>query len=177
MNTSKKIIAISCEVNDLMAPDARLIELAAVAIENGHIASTHFHAVINPEAHIEVDGTLVHGHSDDSVANCPTWTDIAPQWQAFAQGAQLLVWNAAFHLSALDRAQQRAGLPPMHNIVTHVVDLRELLAAQGQAPKLQHLLREHHIHVNPQHDSAMQQAQQLSQLWLKIGDALCRSAS
>lgn len=177
MNTSKKIIAISCEVNDLMAPDARLIELAAVAIENGHIASTHFHAVINPEAHIEVDGTLVHGHSDDSVANCPTWTDIAPQWQAFAQGAQLLVWNAAFHLSALDRAQQRAGLATMSAIAAHIVDLREVLLSKGHPAKLLPLLHEHHIHVDPEHDSAMQQAHQLAQLWLKMGDTLCRPAS
>lgn len=48
INTHHKTIAISCEVNNLMAPDARLIELAAVAIENGHIASTHFHAMLKP---------------------------------------------------------------------------------------------------------------------------------
>lgn len=111
-----RVVVISCEASDVLDPNAQLIELAAVTVQHGRITSEQFHALLNPQTPIPRSGTVYHGHSQASLADCPVWRDVAAAWMAHVQGAQLLVWNANFHLRMLDRAQRRAGLPATHTI-------------------------------------------------------------
>ena len=165
---SGRHIALACEATDAADPDARLIELAAVVVQHGGLTGETFHARIDPQVPIPRSGTCAHGHSHASLAGCPTWAEVAPQWMAFAQGAHLIVWHAGFHLRCLDRAQTQAGLPGMQTVAASITDLREAwpLDPQGRPQRLPTLLDAHHIPHDPEHDGPIQQAQHIAQLWL-----------
>jgi DNA polymerase-3 subunit epsilon len=167
-----RVVAISCEASDVLDPNAQLIELAAVTVQHGRITGEQFHALLNPQTPIPRSGTVYHGHSQASLADCPVWRNVAAAWMAHVQGAQLMVWNANFHLRMLDRAQRRAGLPTMHTMVAGITDLRELLRnANDQQPmRRQDALNAHGIHHNKEVDLPMASAHALAQLWLTISD-------
>jgi DNA polymerase III epsilon subunit-like protein len=172
-HSTDRIVAIRCEASDALDPDAQLIELAAVTVQHGRITDDWFHTLLNPQTPIPKSGTLVHGHSKTSLAGCPVWKDVAASWMAYAQGAQLLVWNAKFHLCMLDRAQRRAVLPAMHTLVAGITDLREMLhTPPDRAPaRLQDVLAGHQISCNTAQDGLPQEAEQLAHLWLAMSGA------
>jgi len=167
---AEKIVAIRCEAHDALEPDAQLIELAAVTVQYGCITPERFHTLLNPQTPIPRSGTLVHGHSNNSLAGCPVWCDVAASWLAYVRGAQLLVWHADFHLSCIDRVQRRCGLPAMHTVVAGVTDLREVLNARpnGAPARLPEVLAAHQISSDPGQDSLPQEAEQLARLWLAM---------
>lgn len=167
-------IALACEATDAADPDARLIALAGVVVQHGGLTGETFHALIDPQVPIPRSGTCAHGHSHASLAGCPTWAEVAPQWMAFAQGAHLIVWHAGFHLRCLDRAQTQAGLPGMHALARHITDLRNAWTQgpDSHPPRLQTLLTLHHIHSDPERNGPQQQARQLAQLWLAMTAAV-----
>jgi DNA polymerase III epsilon subunit-like protein len=107
----------------------------------------------------------VHGHSTLSLDSCPVWEDVAPHWLRFAQGAQLIVWNAAFHLDCLDRALLQADHPPMAAIASGITDLKAL---SGQTRRTE-LLARHGLDGPDEPASALSEAGQLARLWLALG--------
>lgn len=169
----EKVVALRCEADDALTPDAQLIELAAVTVQHRLITGKRFHALVNPQTPISRLGTLVHGHSNASLAGCPVWRDVAASWLSYVQGARLLVWHADFHLICLDRAQRRYGLPAMHTMVAGIIDLREILKARsnGAPARLEEVLAAHQISCDPEKDGPPQEVEQLARLWLAISGA------
>ena len=172
-HATDRFVAIRCETSDILDPEAQLIELAAVTVQHGRITGERFHTLLNPQTPIPKSGTLVHGHNKASLAECPVWEDVAASWMAYAQGAQLLVWNANFHLRMLDRAQRGAVLPAMHTLVAGITDLREMLhTPPDRAPAcLQNVLAGYQISCNTAQGGLPQEAEQLARLWLAMSGA------
>ncbi|PUE06887.1 hypothetical protein B9Z51_13245 [Limnohabitans sp. T6-5] len=168
-----KVVAMRCEAHDALAPDAQLIELAAVTVQDGCITPERFHTMLNPQTPIPRSGTLAHGHSNASLADSHIWRDVAGSWLSYVQGAHLLVWHADFHVNCLDRAQRRCGLPAMHTLVSSITDLREVLNARpdGAPTRLQEVLAAHQISCDPAQDSPAEEAEQLARLWLTLSGA------
>lgn len=171
---AERVVAIRCEAHNALAPDAQLIELAAVTVQHGRITRERFHALLNPQTPIPRSGTLAHGHSSASLTGSPVWRDVATSWLAYVQGALLLVWHAGFHLNCLDRAQRLCGLPAMNSVVAGITDLREVLHAHpdGAPASLQEMLTAHRISCDPAQDGPHQEAKQLARLWLAMSGAL-----
>lgn len=170
---AERVVAIRCEAHDALTPDSHLIELAAVTVQDGYITPERFHTLLNPQTPIPRSGTLVHGHSNASLAGCPIWRDVAASWLSYVQGAHLLAWHADFHLNCLDRAQRHCGLPDIHTVVAGITDLREVLNARphGAPVRLQKVLAAHQISCDPAQDSPAQETEQLARLWLALSGA------
>lgn len=49
---AEKVVAMRCEAHDALAPDAQLIELAAVTVQHGRITDKPFHALLDPQTPI-----------------------------------------------------------------------------------------------------------------------------
>ena len=66
---------------------------------------------INPEMHISEESTLVHGISDQDVADSPTFNEFAPQVENFLEGCDLSGYNAIrFDIPILVEEFLRAGI-------------------------------------------------------------------
>lgn len=98
---------------------AQVIEIAIVDW-NGKIL---INQRIRPTVAISVDAQRVHGISMDDLADCPAWTDIAPEVRRVLEGRPVVIYNASYDQRMLyQTAKSTAGLDDLDwiiNLDTH----------------------------------------------------------
>lgn len=104
----KKVIEIvlDTETTGLDYTKEKIIEFAAVRLENGKIKDT-FQTLINPEQHIRKSSMAVHGITEEMVADAPTEAEILPKIQEFIGDYPIVAHNAIFDHSFLNEAYKR----------------------------------------------------------------------
>ena len=80
----------------------RIIEIGALELIKREPTGRQFHHYINPERGVEVGALEVHGITNEFLADKPVFTDIAAEFMAFIDGAELIIHNAPFDLGFLD---------------------------------------------------------------------------
>jgi len=104
----------------------RIIEIGAVELIDRRLTGNHFHQYLNPERDIE-DGALeVHGISREFLQDKPLFADIAPEFLAFIEGAELLIHNAPFDIGFLDMELSLQSNPIRIESHASVLDTLEL---------------------------------------------------
>ncbi len=96
----------------------RLVELAAIELDGRRVSDQQFHVYLNPEREIDVEAEAVHGLSRERLQNEPTFAEIAADFLAFIDGAELIIHNAPFDMGFLNAELARLNLPPLQNKVT-----------------------------------------------------------
>lgn len=91
----------------------RIVEIGAVKFRNGKVIDEKTW-LINPKRWIPSWVVQVHGISNSDVKNAPTFKDVYPEFDEFAQGAVLMAHNAKFDVSFMAAEMKRNGfkLPP-----------------------------------------------------------------
>src|SRR4030067_805824 len=74
----------------------RIIEIGAVEMFNRRLTGNRFHQYLNPEREIDAGAIEVHGITNAMLADKPRFADIAADFLAFVQGAELVIHNAPF---------------------------------------------------------------------------------
>lgn len=102
---SKKVIEIvlDTETTGLDYTRERIIEFAAVRLENGKIKG-EFQTLINPKQHIRKSSMAIHGISEEMVQDAPTEAEILPQILDFIGDYPIVAHNAIFDYSFLNEA-------------------------------------------------------------------------
>ncbi len=103
----------------------RILNLACVEMIHRKLTSNDFHCYINPERDSHEDALRVHGLTTDFLADKPKFPEIAQEFLAFVQDAEIIIHNAPFDVGFLDAELQRAGLPKFS---THVGKITDSLA-------------------------------------------------
>jgi DNA polymerase-3 subunit epsilon len=85
----------------------RIIEIGCVELENRRLTGRHFHRYINPERDIDAGAIEVHGITNTFLADKPRFAAVAAEFEAFVEGAELVIHNAPFDLGFLDAELQR----------------------------------------------------------------------
>lgn len=81
----------------------RVIEIAAVRIENGKILEEHpFTSFVNPERDIPWEAKQVHHISEEDVMHAPTIMSVLPSFLDYAKGSVLIAHNAQFDMAFLE---------------------------------------------------------------------------
>lgn len=104
----KKVIEIvlDTETTGLDYTKEKIIEFAAVRLENGKIKDT-FQTLINPEQHIRKSSMAIHGITQEMVADAPTEEEILPKIAEFIGDYPIVAHNAIFDHSFLNEAYKR----------------------------------------------------------------------
>jgi DNA polymerase III epsilon subunit family exonuclease len=104
----KKIIEIvlDTETTGLDYTKERMVEFAAVRIENGKIKD-EFQTLINPEQHIRKSSIAIHGITPEMVKDAPTEAEAMPKIIDFIQDYPIVAHNAIFDYSFLNEASKR----------------------------------------------------------------------
>ncbi|HCR97810.1 MULTISPECIES: DNA polymerase III subunit epsilon [Halomonas] len=94
----------------------RIVEIGAVEMVNRRFTGRTYHQYINPERHIDAEVVAIHGIDDEKVANEPVFAQIADEFWAFIEGAELVIHNAPFDVGFMDHEfgrlnKQRSGAP------------------------------------------------------------------
>ncbi len=80
----------------------RIIEIGAIEIIRRERTGREFHHYLQPDRPIDAGATMVHGITDEQLADCPRFADIAHEFFAFVRDAQLVAHNAPFDIGFLD---------------------------------------------------------------------------
>lgn len=102
--------------------DHRIIEIGCVEIVDRKITGRNFHVKLNPERPVDEEAARVHGMTWEMLKNEPKFVDIAGKLIEFIRGSELLIHNAKFDTSFLDKEFSMIGITEKTNEMAHVVD-------------------------------------------------------
>lgn len=74
----------------------RIIEIGCVELINRKLTGRRFHHYLQPDRQIDIGAFNVHGISNEFLADKQRFRDIADEFLAFVDGAELIIHNAAF---------------------------------------------------------------------------------
>ncbi|WP_111656501.1 DNA polymerase III subunit epsilon [Isoalcanivorax indicus] len=87
----------------------RIIEIGCVEMVGRRLTGNDCHLYINPERDID-DGALeVHGITREFLADKPTFREVADEFLAYIDGAELVIHNAAFDIGFLNHELRLLG--------------------------------------------------------------------
>lgn len=87
----------------------RIIEIGCVELIDRRPSGRTFQRYLNPEREIDAGAVAVHGITDEFLRDKPRFAEIAEEFLAFVEGAELLIHNAAFDTGFLDKELELAG--------------------------------------------------------------------
>lgn len=82
--------------------DHRIIEIGCVELLNRRLTGRHYHQYINPQRAVDEGALEVHGISNEFLADKPVFADVARDFLAFIDGAELIIHNAPFDVGFID---------------------------------------------------------------------------
>jgi len=149
----------------------RIIEIAAVEINNRQLSENQFHMYVNPERDIDAAAQEVHGITLEFLKDKSLFKDIAEDFLSFIRGSELIIHNAPFDIGFLNMELGRMGLSNVEDHIEKVTDslvmAREL--RPGQRNNLDALCRAYKVDNSKrsQH-GALLDAQLLSEVYLNM---------
>ena len=99
-------IVLDTETTGLDYTRERLVEFAAVRLENGKIKD-EFQTLINPKQHIRKSSIAIHGITPDMVEDAPTEEEALPKILKFIGDYPIVGHNVIFDYSFLNEAKLR----------------------------------------------------------------------
>jgi DNA polymerase-3 subunit epsilon len=91
------------------AQDHRIIEIGAVEVVNRRLTGRHFHRYINPQRAVDQGAMEVHGITDEFLKDKPLFDQIAGEFLAFIEGADLVIHNAPFDVGFINHEFAKLG--------------------------------------------------------------------
>lgn len=85
-----------------VASGHRVIEIGCVELVDRRVTGRTFHQYLDPGRAIDAGAVAVHGITDEFLRGKPRFADVAGEFIAFIDGAELLIHNAAFDVAFLD---------------------------------------------------------------------------
>ncbi len=107
----------------------RIIEIGCVRLDGRNMTNRsedYLQLYINPERDIPEESTAIHGITNEKVANCPTFAQIADEFIEFIRGAELLIHNARFDIGFLNMELQRCGKGRVEDYARGITDTLEI---------------------------------------------------
>lgn len=99
-------IVLDVETTGLDYKKERMIEFAAVRLENGVIKGK-YETLINPQQHIRKSSMAVHGITEEMVSDQPTEEEILPKILEFIGDYPIVAHNAIFDYNFINEASKR----------------------------------------------------------------------
>ena len=150
----------------------RIIEIGCIEILDRRITRNSFHTYINPEREVDPGALEVHGIDNRFLKDKRRFAEVAPEFLAFVQGAELVIHNAAFDVGFLNHELTRMK----HSIadirgVCGVLDTLELARRQhpGQKNNLDALCKRYSVdNSGREYHGALLDAQLLAEVYLAM---------
>ena len=116
-------IVLDTETTGLSAENGdRIIEIGCVELLNRKLTGNNLHFYVNPERDSHEDALKVHGISNEFLKDKPKFAAIADELLDYLRDAELIIHNAPFDISFLNKELQRLGRPPIHTVIGQVTD-------------------------------------------------------
>ena len=115
----------------------RLIEIACIEMVERRVTGKRYQTYLNPDRAIDEGARQVTGIEDEFLLDKPRFAEVAAEFLAFIDGAELIIHNAAFDLGFLNAELAKAW--PV--ITEHKDGLADAKDWEGKPDKLKLLER------------------------------------
>jgi DNA polymerase III subunit epsilon len=116
-------IVLDTETTGLSAESGdRIIEIGCVELLNRKLTGNNLHFYVNPERDSHEDALKVHGISNEFLRDKPKFAAIADQLLDYLRDAEVIIHNAPFDISFLNKEMERLGQPAITTILGQVTD-------------------------------------------------------
>lgn len=104
-------VVLDTETTGLEVSDGhRIIEIGCVELVHRRPSGRTWQRYLRPEREVDAGALAVHGITNEFLASQPLFADVAAEFLAFIEGAELVIHNAPFDVGFLDEELKRAGL-------------------------------------------------------------------
>lgn len=116
-------IVLDTETTGLSAEAGdRIIEIGCVELVARKLTGNNKHFYLNPERDSHEDALKVHGISNEFLRDKPKFVQVADELLEYLAGAEIIIHNAAFDVSFLNKELELLGRGPITGIVGQVTD-------------------------------------------------------
>ena len=126
-------IFLDTETTGLSAENGdRIIEIGCVELMGRKLTGNNKHFYLNPERDSHEDAMKVHGISNDFLKDKPKFAVIADELLEYLRGAEVIIHNAPFDVSFLNKELELVGLATIKHCVAKITD--SLMMAKEMFP-------------------------------------------
>jgi DNA polymerase III subunit epsilon len=116
-------IVLDTETTGLSAEAGdRIIEIGCVELVARKLTGNNKHFYLNPERDSHEDALKVHGISNEFLRDKPKFASVADELVEYLRDAEIIIHNAAFDVSFLNKELELAGKSAFHTFVAQVTD-------------------------------------------------------
>lgn len=163
-------VVLDIETTGLKAEEGhRIIEIGALEIINRKQTGKTFHCRLNPHRDMDEEVIRVHGITNKELVDEPDFAEIADEFLAFIQDAEIVAHNAPFDIGFLDAELHQVGKPKVAQSCAKVTDSL-VLARQRHPTQKNNLdaLCERYGSTGWAAHSALPDAQRLAEVYLAM---------
>lgn len=116
-------IVLDTETTGLSAENGdRIIEIGCVELVGRKLTGNNRHFYLNPERDSHEDALKVHGISNEFLKDKPKFAAVADELLEYLRGAEIIIHNAPFDVSFLNKELELIGREPIRHCVARVTD-------------------------------------------------------
>ena len=116
-------IVLDTETTGLSAENGdRIIEIGCVELLGRKLTGNNKHFYLNPERDSHEDALKVHGISNEFLKDKPKFAAVADELLAYLRDAEVIIHNAPFDVSFLNKELELIGMQPIRHCVAKVTD-------------------------------------------------------
>lgn len=116
-------IVLDTETTGLSAENGdRIIEIGCVELVGRKLTGNNRHFYLNPERDSHEDALKVHGISNEFLKDKPKFAAVADELLEYLRGAEIIIHNAPFDVSFLNKELELIGRDPIRLCVAKVTD-------------------------------------------------------
>ena len=116
-------IVLDTETTGLSAESGdRIIEIGCVELVGRKLTGNNRHFYLNPERDSHEDALKVHGISNDFLKDKPLFAAVADELLDYLRDAEIIIHNAPFDISFLNKELEHIGREPITRCVAKVTD-------------------------------------------------------
>jgi len=125
----------------------RVIEIAAVEMNNRQLTTNHYHTYLNPERNIDPAAQEVHGITLEFLQDKPIFKDIAAEFLNFIKDSEIIIHNAPFDVGFLNMELGKISFDKLEMHSVSIFDSLKLAKEirPGQRNNLDALCRSYNI--------------------------------
>ena len=159
-------IVLDTETTGLDFTRERMVEFAAVRLENGKITD-EYQTLINPQQHIRKSSMAIHGITPEMVEDAPSEADVMPKILDFIGDYPIVAHNAIFDYSFLNEAKIRLNGERLKNPRIDTQAMFREIAPDLESHGLDVLTERFHVELK-NHHRAMADAMGLALAYPKL---------
>ena len=149
----------------------RIIEIAAIEMNNRQLTQNHYHTYLNPERDIDSAAQEVHGITLEFLQDKPLFKNVASEFLNFIKDSEIIIHNAPFDVGFINMELGKISFDKLEAHAFSIFDTLKLAKEirPGQRNNLDALCKAYDIdNTSRSFDGALLDAQLLGDVYLSM---------